>query len=96
MGLLLINGDGLYGLPAINHDGGPDDEPGHVRAQPENRIWNFLRVSGTADRLLSDRSSPPLRRAAGEPLHHGCVDDPGTNGIHADIVLGIVQGGAAR
>ena len=68
---------------------------GCVRTQPEDRGGNLLRLSHPSDWLLGDHFRAAFGRAAGEAIHHRGVDVAGTDGVDADVLRSVVEGGRA-
>src|SRR6476661_9056775 len=86
-------GAGLDGLAAVDDHRVPDGEGGLVRAEPEHRRGDLLRATETADRFLGDDGRVALLGAAGEAPDHLGVDDPGADGVDADALRRLLEGG---
>src|SRR5215217_6580888 len=83
----------LHRLAAVDNHRVPDDEGGRVRTQPQDGRGDLLGRPHPADRLLRDHRCAPLWGAPAEPLHHLGVDDPGADGVYADVGRRVVEGG---
>src|SRR5438270_241648 len=75
----------LNGLATVDHEGVASGERRCVRAQPQDGGSDFLGRAHAADRLLRDHRFPSFLGAPREPIHHLGLDDPGADGIDADV-----------
>src|SRR5215216_1963787 len=82
----------LHRLAAVDDHRVPDDEGSRVRTQPQDSLGDLLRLSHPSDGLLRDHPLASFRRVTGDPVHHAGVDDPGADGIYADVGRCIVEG----
>jgi hypothetical protein len=83
----------LHCLAAVHDHGVPNDEGSRIRAQPDDSRGNLLRFAHPAHWLLRYHLRAPFIRAPGEASHHRGIDIARTDGIHADVLCGVVQGG---
>src|SRR3954463_7147403 len=86
----------LNRLAAVDDHGVPDDEAGPGRAEPHDGRGDLLRTTHPPDRLLRDHLRSALGRAPGEAPHHRRVDVPGADGVDAEVLGGVVEGGGLR
>src|SRR4028118_1272332 len=83
----------LHRLSTVNDHGVPNHEGSRVRAQPNNCRSNLLRLAHPSNRLLRNHLRSPFVRAAREATHHGGVNVARTNGVDANVLCGVVEGG---
>src|SRR5215203_1601440 len=74
LGTFLVGPPLRHRLPAVGDERMPDNEPGAIRTEPEDRVGNFFGATHSSDWLLRDHLCPSFRRAAREPAHHRGVD----------------------
>lgn len=77
-------------LPAVNDERRAKGKAGAFRAEPQHRSRDFFGPAKAADRFLCDRGLQAFGRAACEAVDHRGMDDAGADGVHADILVGIV------
>ena len=85
----------LSRLATVHDQSVADDERGRIRTEPEDGIGDFFRPAHPSDWLLRDHLRAPFGRAPGEATHHRSVDVAGTDGVDADVLRGVVEGGRA-
>src|SRR4051812_39441380 len=88
-----IGGAELDRLAAVDDHRVPDGERGLVRAEPEHRRGDLLRAAEAADRFLGDDRRVALLGAADEAPDHLGVDDAGADGVDADALRRLLEGG---
>ena len=93
LGSIGLAAKSLDRLAAVDDHGVADHEGGRVRAQPDDGRGDLLGLAHPPDRLLRDHLRPPLGRAPGEAAHHRRVDVPGADGVDAEVLRGVVEGG---
>src|SRR4051794_3660560 len=83
----------LNRLAAVDDHGVPDNEAGPGRAEPHDGRGDLLRTTHPPDRLLRNHLRAALGGAPGKPVHHRRVDVPRADGVDAEVLGGVVEGG---
>src|SRR5438552_17678511 len=80
----------LRGVTPIDREGLAGDERRTLRAEPDDGARNLSRLPDAADRMGRYQHLLHFRRG-GEVVKHSRLDRRGSDGVHANVVLGVFE-----